>query len=334
MDVTVRVEAVPERAVEVSAVRLNVDGTRDKVKVGDLGLGEVTNKGDGTRDLLELGEADNGLEGSVVGDDETTVDLGELGERQVSELAVGDDVDTTGSRELGHSQAADRVVVDVERRVDRLQLRHRDVANGPQGDVRGPLELGERDRDLTSVVRDLEVVRHRGEVGGDVLDVTVVVDIEAVALGKSDAAKRGETSVGDVHIAGLLDTSVELELAELRKGDPVNGANLGELGEAEGVQGVEDGEVEHIADLGERRGRERGQRADVGGVDATGQLLDTIDGDGGEVTAEVDITVKGLARADAVDVALRGRIEIRRAVNVRRLSCLLVCFFFVFGSVL
>lgn len=96
-----------------------------------------------------------------------------------------------------------------------------------------------------------------------------------------------------------------MERLQTSKSLPVDGADGGERGEAHGGEDGRLEEVEVVANRVERRSNDTSQTGGIGGVDASGDLLDTVQG---EVTREavvnLDGTSDGLAAGKGVGIGL------------------------------
>lgn len=234
---------------------------------GDL-LGKVAVQVESASDSGKLGEAVDGHEVGVVLNGETTANLGELGEGDVVKVLVGDDGQVTlvgtDSGKVGALQRLELVGVEAEGTVDGNERVQGNLGDVAEGHVVGPDQVGEDGRDVATVGLDGQRGGDVAELHRDVVQVVVVGDENGVDNSKVNTVKGLELSVLDVELVGLLNTSGEGEQLETSEGVPLDGVNLGELGERQGRKNLQVVEVESTADDLEAVGRDGGNQGVVG----------------------------------------------------------------------
>ena len=265
------------------------------------GTGEVNS----TLDGLEAGKRDGGKL-VITGNGESTVDGLQVGHADVGQLGVVLEDEVTSLGQVGGGEGLELGTPEAELTGELLKRRNRHRGDVLEGHVGTGAEVGKVNLEGVVVTREADEVGSVLQVVDvDSLQITVVLDAEGTDGLQLDTVQVGQTSVGDADIAGLGNTSVEVQGLELGESLPVDGADGGKLGEAEQGQGGETLEVEVVTDGGKGRSSDR---ADVGGTagdDATGDLLDTAEG---EITAvgllDGKVTLESGARVDAVGIAL------------------------------
>ena len=136
---------------------LDVDATTDIANVGERSIVEGTCPIDGTADGLNFIESTDDGEGSVVGDEESSTDFGELRERGLGQAGAVDKREGAadgsqvwcgdgGNRGIKESQVA--CDIGEGRDTDGLNVSERRVLNGE--------EVGEVERELRRVGCDVE----------------------------------------------------------------------------------------------------------------------------------------------------------------------------------
>jgi hypothetical protein len=322
LDVTVGVGVVPRRTVEAGVVGLNVNTALDLVELGEGGLGEVTKHLNGTSDGLDLGETVDLSELGVVGDLETTANLLELGDLEVGELRVGHKEDTTANLgELGQRDVLDGVVDVADGVVDVGQVGHVGLRDTSERDVGGPLQAVKLGLEAGGVVGDLERLGHVLESEGNLLEVSVVVDVDLTDVDDVDAHELLDGGVGNDDRGGVVDTLVELHNVEVGQGDPLEVSDGLEGGEGEGGQTVKHLEVEVLADGGQLGGGQRVEGRQVVGLEGAGDLLDSVNGEHAGLTGDFDGTIELLATSNLVEVRLGLDLDVLRAAGLLRGGC-------------
>lgn len=239
------------------------------------------------------------MELRVVGDLEATADLLKSVERDVGKLAVANEGErATDGGEVGSLVGLDAVAVEAEGAVQGSQRGGGDGADVTESHVVGPLEVGERGLEVIGVGGQSKSVLDARELDGDILEVLVVGNEEGRNLLERNAVKRAQESVLDVDGVGLLDTAGEGKLGQSGQTAPLNGADLGQLGEGERAQDSELVEVESV-DLLEAVGAQAGQRGGIGGDQVAVNLLNTVERDRGGIRGNGNGTGESRARGEA-----------------------------------
>lgn len=195
----------------------------------------------------QLGEEGNTVEGSVVGNEQTTADIGELGEGHVLEGSIANERDITllGVGEVGGAEGLEEVGVEAGRTVDDLKRRDRKLGHVGDGHIGSPDKVGELDieTDTNAVGLDDESVADAAELGRVLLQAAVVVDVEDVDRGELNAVEGLEHRVANGDRLGA------------REGAESNGAQEAERLPLKRVDGGEAAEIDGI-DLGDVPDRE------------------------------------------------------------------------------
>lgn len=310
-DHRVFLQGVPGRAVEVLRRRVNVDTTLDNGQRGKSSIVERTNKVNGTSDLRDLGETKNGLELTVVGNLETTANLGKNGERDVGQLGVGDNGKRAANvLKLGARNRLHGVVGEGKSRVDGSHVGQSHRGDVTEGNVVGPGEVREGDNNVRASGRELENVGNIVEVKVELGEVLVVVDVEGLNGLEGDSVKGGDGGIRNDEGLGAGDSSIELECVEVVERDEGDVASRFELGEGDNVEGLEDLKGKGTRDVCQDRGSEGGEGGDVLDNQVTIEDLDTTDSGGGNGAVKGNVTLEGGARGDSVEVRLRGDREV------------------------
>lgn len=274
-------------------------------------LGEVAVECESTADGSEIGKSVHVVVKGVVGNLESTSNGLQERHGHVGEVGVGDKGKrATDVGDVGALDKGELVVVETERTVNGLEGRRGVSADIAQSHVVGPHQVGEDDGDVVSVGLNGQSVGDVAELHGDVLEVGVVGDVDSVDNLEVDSVEGGELGVLDVQLGGGLDTSAEGETLESRESLPGNGANIGELGEAQGRQNGQAVEVELVSDGLERASRDLSDLSDIVGNQATLDLLDAVEGNAvGGASGNGNATSEGGARCEGrcITSVLNGR---------------------------
>lgn len=314
VEVTVLVSLVEAAAVE-DVGRVNADTTVDLAKLGEGGLGEVALHVDSTLDGLQLGEAVDLAEVSVVGNNEATVDGGQVGEGGVTELRVRVDGKGTNALEVGEVKTVKSVVDESQSRVDLLKLRDVNRRAVTESSVVSPLQVGERDVDLGSVVSNVQRASNLGSTNLNLVDVLVVVDVEVVNGRKVETLQALELSVTDEDVLSVLDTGVELELLKSRQSNKLDASEVSELGHAQGLEDGKGLQVKEVGDLLQGRSAEATEVSAVVDGKGTSDVLNTVQGEGVSIRVlDVDGSLELVAARDGVEIRLASGVDGRRAV--------------------
>lgn len=304
-DDSVLLEVVPSRAVEVLRVRVDKDTTLDNGQGRKGGIVKAADKVNGTADLGNFGETENGRQVGVVGNLETTANGGEGGEGNVGEALVGDNGErATNGLELGALDAPDGVVGEGQGGVDGGNVEQGDSGNVTEGHVVGPGEVGEGQVDVGASGGEVKNVGNVVEVKVQGGQVSVVVNVEGLNSLKVDTIEGGDGGVGDDEGLGGGDTGVELEVVELVEGDKGDVASRGQLGEGDGADGLENLEGKGTRNVDQVGGRYGGEGGDVADNQVTVEDLDTLDGGGVELALKGNITRELGAGRNGIQVGL------------------------------
>ena len=224
---------VSRRPSKLEGVHLLVEGT-----------GEVNS----TLDGLEAGKRDGG-QLIITGNGESTFDGLQVGHADVGQLGVVFEDEVTSLGQVGGGEGLELGTPEAELTGELLKRRNRHGGDVLEGHVGTGAEVGEVNLEGVVVTREADQVGSVLQVVDvDVLQVTVVLDAEGTNGLQLDTIQVGQTSVGDADIAGLGNTSVEVQGLKLGESLPVDGANGGELGEAEQGQGGETLELPLVTD--------------------------------------------------------------------------------------
>lgn len=269
-----------------------------------------TAKVNSTSDGLEARERDVGKL-VITHDLETTVDSLELRHAEVRELGVVVESKVTGLGEVGGAECLEAVTPEAHLTGQVVERRHGNAADVTEGHVGTAGEVGELDLERVHVTSEVDETGGLGQVVDvDSLEVGVLSDVKVTNLVEGDTVKAGQTSVGDGNVAGLRNTSGELKLLQLGKSSELDAANAAQSAKVESVETSKAIELEGVADLAEVGGSQRGKVASTSAAETTGDLLDVVEGQGvGDLLGDFDITLEGLARAVAVDIALAGDLD-------------------------
>jgi len=186
---------------------LDVECTLHILEAGELDIREVAIEVDGTNDLLQIRESIDLLELRVVSDGETTTNT--LQERQgdVGELSVGDERQILADRgEVGADELKNVVTEEAHGAVDLRKRRDGDGRAVAEGHVVGPDHVGEGDIDTGIVGLESKGVANIAELQGDVVEVSVVCNVESINSLQIDTLERAELSVLDVNGGSLGDS--------------------------------------------------------------------------------------------------------------------------------
>lgn len=268
-------------------------------------LGEVARKVKSSGDGLELGEAVDRLEGSVVGNLESTLDGGKLWKRDVGDLgAIGKDK-ISGLGQVGGLERLEDIGVESEETIGLLQRWKLDRADVANGDVLGRLEVGEVDLEFLGVGREADQAGGVGDlVDVDLGQMFVVGDFHFANGFQVDAVEGSQAGVGDTDFISLGNTLVETKRGEGREGLEVKAADLGESTHIQRPEFGAPAEGEGIAnrlELGD------GNFGDIGvlGNEAARDFLDVVQGNTALVLdIEREITFDFIAARETVGIGL------------------------------
>lgn len=277
-----------------------------RTNMGNL-LVKVTAEVNGTSDLLQIGEVD-GLKLVVASNLESTVDGLQDGHADVVQLGVVVEDKVTSGGEVGSAEVGEGVTPETELTAESLERGDGDTADVTEGHVGTGAEVGQDNLQGVHVTSEVDQTSGVGElVDVDGLQVGVLGDVEGTDSLEGDTIQAGKTSVGDGDTAGLGNTLGEVKGLQLGESSPGDGANAGEVGQAEGGESGETVQLEGVANGAQGGGAERGDVAAAGAAQSTSDGGDTVEG---EVTrgalADLDITLEGGAGGVAVKVTLAG----------------------------
>ena len=248
LDIVERGEIDP--VVKTSAFLLEQERPREGLQ--NL-LAEVTTKLDGTTDISQLGEASDLLEGGVVDNRQTTTNGGDGREGDVGKISVVDERNVT-RRGLGHvggREALEVVGVESGGSIDNLERGGGELGDVGNGHVGDPDEVGERHAESLTVGLDVEVGGQVLELGLELGQTTVVVDVHGANGLQVNTIQVLEESVRDSDTLSRADTGGEGELVQSGQRLPLDGANARQVGEAQGGQESHVGEREGSGDGGQ-----------------------------------------------------------------------------------
>lgn len=317
-DDILRLEVVPRRAVKVLRGGVDNDTTADSVELGQGSIVKGTDKVNGTTNRLKNGEAAERGKLGIVGNLETTANLGELGEGDIGQLRVGDN----GKRALNVGQLGELDVrnggVDVgEGGVDFGNVANVDGASVAESDIVGRGESGEVDRDRVGSGGNINLVgRGEGKVQGS--EVLVVVNVKDLDSGGVQAAEGGERRIRDDKRVNGGDAGGKVDAANLVHGDEIERADAGERGKVNLREGLENAQVNSVRDRVEQRGRERGEGSQVSDGKGALDALDTVNGGASDGSGQDNVALEGGAGRNLVEVRLGGCRESGRADRAGR----------------
>jgi len=245
---------------------LEVEGTGNVVQLGSLNtvlisgccgesieqnlLGHVTAHVKGSTNALKFGESGSILETSVVGNLQVVADLGQEGERQVGELIIANNGKSLADlSQVGCGEGLETVLVQTEGAVQLLEGRQKDGSARAESQVGCPDQVGQLDLNGLVVVGEVEGVGNVAKLHLDLVDVAVVGNLQGGGLLDVDALKGAESGVLDVNLLGLLDGCSETDVLEVGKSVPLDGIDLLELGEVDGIEAGKAVQVHLSAEL-------------------------------------------------------------------------------------
>jgi hypothetical protein len=258
-----------------------------------------------TSDLLQLGQV-NGLELVVTGNGETTVNLGQNGHGDVGELGVVVEHQVTGGGQVGSRESGELSTPEAELTGELLQRGNGDAGDVAEGHVGTSAEVGQLNLESIVVTGEVDQVGSVHQVVDvDLLEITVVLNLELVDSLQGNTVQGGQTGVLDDNITSLGDTSVEVEGLELGKSVPLDGADGGQLGESKLGQAGKTLQVEGFANGSQGGGSDVGNILTTGADDGTRDGLNTGKGEGAGVgLGDGDITIQLGAGSDTIGIGL------------------------------
>lgn len=198
------------------------------------------------------------IKSGVVGNLESTSNSlehrdGDVGEGWVSNesqstLSVGS---VTDGCQVWCVEAGEVVLVETEGSVNNGQRWNADTGNVTEGHVGGPDQVREANIQALSVGIDVEKSGDITNLSAEGLEAVVVVDVQGVNGVQVDTIEGAQESVGDGNTLGSLNGIGESERWESWKSSPVDGSNLGEVGELKGGQESQVAQSESVIDSGE-----------------------------------------------------------------------------------
>lgn len=192
-----------------------------------------------------------------------------------------------------------------------MERRHGNAADVTEGHVGTASKVGEFDLERVHVTSEVDQTSCVGKVVDvNSLEVGVLCDVEVTNGVERDTAQTGQASVGDGDVVGLRDTGGEVKLLQLGQSSPLDTTNAAERTKAQGVESRETVQVEGVANGTQGRSRQRGKVARTVAAEATGDLLNTVQGKSiGNLFADLNVTVEGLAAVVFVGVTLAGDLD-------------------------
>lgn len=169
-------------------------------------LGHVTADVESTTDALQQRQSVNSHESRVVGDFQVIVNLGQEREGEVVQLVVSDNGKSLADlSQVGCGERLETIVVETERAVELSKGRHRDGTAETESKVGCPDQVGQRDLDGLVVVRKVKGAGDVAKLHGDIVDVTVVGNLESLGLLDVDTRQGADGSVLDIDLLRLFD---------------------------------------------------------------------------------------------------------------------------------
>lgn len=278
----------------------------------------------GRKDLLiertrEVNGTSNGLQSRegearelvVKSDPETTVDGLENGKAEVGQLGVVVEDQVTGLGEVGSAEGLEAVTPEADLTGQVVERRHGHAADVAEGHVGTAGQVGQFDLQRIHVTSEVDETSGVGEVVDvDSLQVGVLSDIEVTDGVERDTVQAGESSVGDGDVTGLGDTGGEIKLLQLGQSRPFNATDFAERSEAQSVEFRKTVQIEGVFNLRQLGGGQRGEVAGTVDLEATVDLLNTVQGESvSNLVADLEVTVKGLAAVVLVGITLAGDLD-------------------------
>lgn len=271
---------------------------------------ERTREVNGTSDGLQSREGD-ARELVVTSDPEATFDGLENGKAEVGQLGVVVEDHVTGLGEVGSAEGLETVTPEANLTGKVVERRHGHHADIAEGHVGAASQVGQLDLQRIHVTSKIDETSGVGQVVDvDVLQVEVLGNIKVTNGVKRNTFQAGETRVGDGDIAGLGDTGGEIKLLQLGQSRPFNATDFAERSEAQSVEFRKTVQIEGVFNGRHLGGGQRGQVAGTIDLEATVDLLNTVQGESvGNLLADFDVTVKGLAAVVLVGISLAGDLD-------------------------
>lgn len=251
--------------------------------------GEVSREVNRTTDSSQGWEAD-GLQRGVVGNLVSASNGLEVGNRDVLERRVGDEGQASKSSsgvsnrgQVWSGKAVEVVLVEDQRSVHGGQRWDANGRNIAESGIVGPHEVRELDLQILTVGCDVEDVRDAANLGAELGETAVVVDVQGANGLQVDTIEGGQEGVLDGYAGGVRDELREGQFTQGGESVPEDGGGRGQVGEGQGGEG---GQVEQ--------------------VEAAPDGLDTAAAEGDQVSSAV---------ADQVTVDLGGAADINGATS-------------------
>lgn len=265
------------------------------------GSGEL----DSTLDVGELRQV-NAVQLLVLLDGETTVNKSEIGHRDVVQVRVVVEDQVTSLGQVHGGEVGQASAPETELAVRGLEGRNSDTRDVTEGQALSTLQVGELNVQLVVVSGEVDQTSSVGEVVEvDHLEGVVVLDVEVTDGLQGETIQAGQTSVDDADVANLGNTLAEVKGLQLGESLPVDSTDRAELAEAELREAGEASKGEVLANVGKGVGAERGDVLTTATLQATLDLLDTVQGQfAGEGVLNGDITANGGAAGEAIGIGL------------------------------
>lgn len=266
---------------------------------------EATAHEHGTADILDLGEAVNALQGSVVGNGQAATNGGKHGSRDVGESRVTNEGEVlSNGGQVGERRILDEVEVEVDRVVDLAKLGSGERGSVGNRHLGNPLKSREFKVCSESVDGSLEAGADALKLGSELLQALVVVDVNVVDCNEVEAVQVLDTGVGNYNSRRLLDRGTQG-----RKGaesDPANRVDLAQLREPQVAQELVPLQRHLASDLLERGARQRHDLLVVDHGQVTLDLFRSIKLQSAVgLVSDDNISLQGLAAPQCASIAVR-----------------------------
>lgn len=176
---------------------------------------------------------------------------------------------------VGSSDGGESVFIETNGASDFLELGKGDVGSVTDGQVVGPDEVRERNAEAVSVTEQVQGVGDVTELEVKRLEEAVVGNEDGIHQRGEDRIKLGKTSVLDINLRSLFQTSVELNVGKVWQTRPLDAANLDKLRQVDCVENFDIQEVEVTTDDLEVGCRKLGHARNIVRDKVAGDCLDT-----------------------------------------------------------
>lgn len=279
------------------------------------GTGQVNGSSDNTESSESVNSGELGVVGKLEGSSDSLEGIG----GDLLELRARDQGERlSNGGELREISSAEGVVDEGSRAVDLLELGEVDVTSITNGDVVGPLEVGEGGVDTLSVGLNKQQVGDLGQGNVDATEVAVVVNVEALGGLQVNSLEGVEEGVGDENAVGLGDLLGESKVLEGRESGPVDVSNGNELGESQVGKNNQSLESEGSSNGAETRSLEGNKVGSSVGNDITSDAgQGSRKGNGGDLLSEGNLSSQLRARSQLgnISIALDSNILVTGSYN-------------------